>query len=338
MTAAEKRFRELFAEADVILVVQANNLDGDSLGSALALESIGTDLNKTVHLYCAGIVPDYLKFIPGWDRVLSSLPGKVDLIIVVDNSSESLLTAEIAWPKAPLVILDHHPTTPTLTADVVINDPGRIATGELIWHLAQVCKWPLAPTTAELLATAILSDSLGLTSQAMAANPRPLLVLADLVESGADLAALSQRRLAANQIDADVVAYKGRLLGRIEWCHHNQIAVLEIEPDDIKEYGGRYNPTVILDELRTVAGLKLSLGFKKYFSHNRLDRVTVRIRCFGKTRLAQDLAEAFGGGGHPYAAGAKWQAPDLDFNQIKAAVVSQAETLIDAATGTDAKE
>jgi len=43
--------KELIDEAKKIIVIQAENPDGDSLGSALALEEILGDLGKEVSLY-----------------------------------------------------------------------------------------------------------------------------------------------------------------------------------------------------------------------------------------------------------------------------------------------
>ena len=45
--------------------------------------------------------------------------------------------------------------------------------------------------------------------------------------------------------------------------------------------------------------------------------------------MAQELAESFGGGGHPYAAGAKWQDGVLDYADIKRHVLERAKELLE---------
>ena len=313
---------KLVDQANRIVIIQANNPDGDSLASALALEAIFGEAGKAIDLYCGTAIPDYLKFLPGWDRVTDVFPKSPDLAIMVDNSAADLV--ELHQPgrlatKTPLIILDHHPTTPTIPqATLLINDPSQIATGQLIYRLARDCQWPLGPDAANLLASSILSDSLGLTSQAMVDNPAPLRVLAELVELGADLSNLHQQRLEQLKITPELVRYKGELLGRIDWQLDGRLALLTISHEEIKSVSSRYNPTVILDDMRLVEGVKIAIGFKQYNDgRGRLVRVTARLRCFGRTRIAQAVAEAFGGGGHPYAAGVKWQGEDLDFDQIK---------------------
>ena len=51
---------KLIDGASKIVIIQADNPDGDSLASALALEQILGDLDKEVVLYCGVDVPRYL--------------------------------------------------------------------------------------------------------------------------------------------------------------------------------------------------------------------------------------------------------------------------------------
>jgi nanoRNase/pAp phosphatase (c-di-AMP/oligoRNAs hydrolase) len=53
--------KNLIDAAKSIVVIQAENPDGDSLGSAVALEEILGDLGKDVSLYCPDEIPKYLR-------------------------------------------------------------------------------------------------------------------------------------------------------------------------------------------------------------------------------------------------------------------------------------
>ena len=57
--------KNLIEHSDRILIVQADNPDGDSLASALALEQIVHELGKEPILYCGIDMPGYLKYMPG---------------------------------------------------------------------------------------------------------------------------------------------------------------------------------------------------------------------------------------------------------------------------------
>src|SRR6185369_4366097 len=85
------KINELVNDSKTIVIIQADNPDGDSLASALTVEQIVSDLGKEPHLYCAVDMPDYLKHLPGWDRVNKDMPAQFDMSIIVDTSAILLL-------------------------------------------------------------------------------------------------------------------------------------------------------------------------------------------------------------------------------------------------------
>src|SRR6266508_434019 len=85
-----KQIGEILDAAQRVVVLQADNPDGDSLGSALALEQILGDMGKEPILYCGVDIPSYLRYLPGWDRVTRDLPGQFDASIIVDTGADSL--------------------------------------------------------------------------------------------------------------------------------------------------------------------------------------------------------------------------------------------------------
>ena len=328
---------ELLADKRRIAIIIANNPDADSVGSALALAEIFDQTGKEAFVYCRAAIPAYLRFLEGWSEIQDSLSNDYDLAVMVDNSVLALLEDDGSQPSAsdilrgkPLVILDHHQVESDIDfANLTYNDPGMAATGQLIYDIAKELDWPLERQTATYLAASILSDSLGFTSQVMLRNSAPLRVVADLVDLGVDLNALATRRLQWQEIPAKLVAYRGELLQRIEFYEGDRLALLTIEYQEIKKLGSQFNPTIVLDEMRQVEGVKLTLGFKKYEQPGgRLFRITLRIRCHHQARIAHKLAESFGGGGHPYAAGTKWQADNLDFEAVKHEVLAKAGELL----------
>src|SRR3569623_1349840 len=83
--------KQIVDQAKKIVVVQADNPDADSLGSALALEHILGDIGKEVYLYCGVDIPEYLRYLSGWDRVQKDLPNQFDASFIVDASTMTLL-------------------------------------------------------------------------------------------------------------------------------------------------------------------------------------------------------------------------------------------------------
>lgn len=294
-------------DAKKIIVMQAENPDGDSLGSALALEMILSDAGKTVSLYCAIDMPKYLHYIQGWDRVTADWPADADCAIIVDTSAEALLQQALQQPGVrhflethPVVVLDHHEVNDTTLPFTVIiaNDASAVATGELIYALAHTADWPIPPDAAESLFIAIQSDSLGLTTPATTATSYH--VAADLVSLGAVPATIEERRREYMKKPADILAYKGALLQRVEYHLDGKLALVHIPWEEIEEYSDKYNPSVlVLDEMRMVEGVEVAVAIKTYPD----GKLTGKIRV--NTPVADAVAGYFGGGGHKYAAGFK---------------------------------
>lgn len=180
---------KLIDGASKIVIIQADNPDGDSLASALALEQILGDLDKEVVLYCGVDVPRYLRYMSGWDRVTSELPTNFDASIIVDTSSLMLLETlqksdKISWVSSkPCIVIDHHvsPSTVYFASSYLIRQ--AVSTTELIYVLAEALGYDVNEDAANLLSIGILSDSLGLTSESVTVDA--VKILADLIEKGA---------------------------------------------------------------------------------------------------------------------------------------------------------
>ena len=323
--------RRIIDEANTIVLVQADNPDTDSLASSLALEQILGDLSKEPVLFCAVDLPSYLKKLPGADRVVSELPDRFDASIIVDTSSMTLL-AKLAseglksrLAAKPSIVIDHHATEPTIDFAKVTLNPTAVASAEVIYELAQQLNWPLNHEAQKLLAVAILSDSLGLTSEAT--SSRSIHIMAELVDGGVSLAELENARRETMRREPELVHYKGRLLQRVEFHNDNRIALLSIPWEEIEKYSPLYNPPMlVLDDMRLAKDTQIAIVFKLYND----GKITAKIRTNYGYAVADKLAEHFGGGGHPYAAGFKLT-NGRDFETVKNEVLAKASELLNSA-------
>lgn len=331
------QFKNLVDTAHKIVILQADNPDGDSLASSLALEQILGEYGKEVHMYCAIDMPDHLKHLEGWDRVSKEFPSSFDLAVLVDCGFWRLLGhleekhSRGVLPKEKLIIIDHHDTPHDMEAVLDCNDIDAVSTGQAIYEITLEAGLSIDKTAATFIAASILSDSLGFTSEAMYGKPRTFEIMADLVRRGIDLAQMQEKRLARLRITPDLLHYRGELLQRVEFYGDTRVAFIEIPYEEIKEHSQEFNPTVILDETRMVEGVAVTIGLKQYISQGSLVRVTGRIRCNRGFQIADKLAKTFGddGGGHPYAAGFKLDGHDLNFADIKNKIIARAIELLD---------
>lgn len=329
MTYSEAEpIRAILDNANRVVILQADNPDGDSLGSALALEQILGDMGKEPILYCGVDIPSYLTYLQGWDRVSKDLPQQFDAAIIVDTGADSLFeqlekTGQKGWVKAkPVVVLDHHATEANIDFADVICSPTAVATGEVIYELSKQLGWPLNQIAKEMIATAILADSLGLMTEATSA--RSIHIIGELVEGGVSLADLEHKRRDLMRKSPELVHYKGELLQRVEYFSNNQVSVITIPWEEIVQYSFQYNPSMlVLDDMRMTTGTHVAIAFKTYQDN----RITAKIRCNQGFPIADKLAEHFGGGGHPYASGFKIQ-NGKSFKEIKTECISLAFRLL----------
>lgn len=320
--------RQIVDSATAIVIVQADNPDGDSLASALALEQILGDLGKQPYLYCGVDMPSYLTHMPGWDRVSRELPKQFDASIIVDTGAESLLeqltlSGQKGWLKSkPSIVLDHHPTEATIDWASVMCVQPVVATGEVIYELALQLGWPLSLEAKNMLAISIMADSLGLSTPSTSA--RSIHIIAELVEGGVNIPELENRRRELMKKSAELVRYKGKLLERIEYGADGRVATIDIPWREIETYSPLYNPSMlVIDEMRMVEGVAVAIAFKSYQD----GKITAKIRCNYGYPVARELAEHFGGGGHAYASGFKIQ-KTRPLNEVKSECIEFARELL----------
>ena len=320
---------ELVGAAKSIVIIQADNPDADSLGSALALESILGDAGKEPYMYCALDVPEYLKHMPGWDRVNKELPLQFDLSIIVDTSTITLLekldaSAQRALVvKKPCIVLDHHAdvSCDIPYATVVINDHSKVSTGELIYSIAKELKWPLGVPAQEYIMNSILADSMGLSTENTTAETYR--VMAELVEAGVSRPKLEEQRRLLNKMPQVIFRYKAELIKRVEFLANGALGLVIIPQQEINEFSPLYNPApLIQNDLLQTEGVLISVVIKSYDN----GRITAAIRCNTAAPIAAELAKHFGGGGHAYAAGFKTEGKLL--NEIKSECISFASKLL----------
>jgi bifunctional oligoribonuclease and PAP phosphatase NrnA len=296
--------KDLINDANHIIVIQAENPDGDSLGSSLALEEILSDLGKEVSLYCPVEIPKYLRYFPGWDRVGIEFNSKADLAIIVDTSADVLLSKVLDTPGArhyletqPVLVIDHHTTQSTLSFDhtpLFVKD--AISTSEVLYELAKQAGWTINQQAAEHMLAAQLADSLGLSIQTV--TPKSYRLAAALTELGAHVGDIEQRRREYMKKSPEILKYKGILIERIEYLLDGKMALVHIPWKDIQAYSDQYNPSVlVLDEMRLVEGVEIAIAIKTYPD----GKLTGKLR--SNLPLSEQIAGYFGGGGHPYAAG-----------------------------------
>ncbi len=320
---------DLINKAQKIIVIQAENPDGDSLASALALEEILTEQGKDTSLYCPVQIPTYLHYINGWDRVSDGFDLNADLAVVLDTTSKILLSKTFAqvpvaawFEDHKTLAIDHHASfTPDIPyrAEYIIED--RSSTGEIIYHLAKEHGWKINQQAAENLFISINADTLGLTTENVSYEDYEF--CAELIKLGANPAEIETRRRELSKKSPRILAYKGELLQRVSYHCDSRLALVNVPFEEIAKYSNEYNPTMlVLDEMRLVTGVDVAIGTKTYPD----GKFTAKVRT--NLPIADQVAGFFGGGGHAYAAGFRAYAEDKDFEKLENELIGAVDKIL----------
>lgn len=307
-----QQFSDFIKDKKQISIIQAENPDGDSLGSALALSQALP--NRIASLYCPVDLPKYLRYYHNWSNVNSEFDFQADAFIIVDTAANLLLSKLLDDPAIrhqletkPVLVLDHHETADDLSFEhqsIIENLPSCCS---LIYKIFKDQNITIDQTTAEYLFQGLLSDTLGLSTESVDADS--FLIAADLSQLGAKISNLEERRREFMKKSRRILDYKADLIKRIEYHLDGKLATIHIPWEDIANYSDEYNPNVlILEEMRMVEGVELAVAIKTYPD----GKLTGKIR--SSEPIAERVAGYFGGGGHPHAAG--FRTYDTDYNSV----------------------
>ncbi len=318
------QFREFLRGKTRLCIIQAENPDGDSLGSAVALDYLLQNTENT--LYCPVDIPKYLRYFPDWSRVTNEFDFRADGYIIVDTAASVLLSKLLddsairnSLANKPVFVLDHHETEDDLNFTHTAIIELLPACAALIYQIAKALNLQILPEAAAALYSAISSDTLGLVSTSVTSDT--MRTMADLIDLGADPATLDERRREFMKKSPRILDYKADLIKRIDYSLDGRLATIHIPFEEIQKYSDEYNPNVlILEEMRLVEGVVVAIAIKTYPD----GKITGKIRT--SEPVAEQIAGYFGGGGHPFAAG--FRTYDISYDDVVADLVKMLPDLL----------
>ncbi|PIR48745.1 hypothetical protein COU80_03550 [Candidatus Peregrinibacteria bacterium CG10_big_fil_rev_8_21_14_0_10_55_24] len=229
---------------------------------------------------------------------------RYDLIIVVDTADLALLgdlyTQHIdLFSHVPLLNIDHHVSN-TRFGQILLIDPTAASATEVLyqWFL-RVPGWKerLTPDIATLLLTGLITDTRSF--QNPNTTPRSLEIAAELLEMGARQQEIIQHVYKTKPLTT--LKIWGRALNRIQVDEHAGIVWSAVSREDLSEMGATSKETSgILDELiSTVPSADLYVLFTELEDGG----LKASARSSDAIDVSALAAQAYGGGGHPRAAG-----------------------------------
>ncbi|EQC47605.1 bifunctional oligoribonuclease/PAP phosphatase NrnA [Bacteriovorax sp. Seq25_V] len=301
MSNAVKRFLELTAKANKIVITTHIHPDADGIGSEIALCMALKKLGKDV--VCVNEEPLFERYkyldpedvVRSYDEVKDSI-GKIDLFIVTDTNSLPRIgknVQEFVMKSHELLFIDHHPCPKELSAIHCI-DSKKAATGELVGELITALGVKFDEAMALALYTSIIIDTSSFRYPTVTGNTHR--VIADLLDSGVS------PPQAYNMINGTKKVPYMKLLGTVltsaQTTDDESIAWISLTEDqldlyksDAEDTHGFINHLLILDNIK-VACMFRQIG----------DKVKVSFRSAISSVDVGIMAQALGGGGHNHSA------------------------------------
>ena len=167
------------------LISSHASLDGDCIGSELAMSWYLKSVGKKVTVFNHESVPQKFAFLQGASELTKDRPdGRFDVLLVLDCSNPKRLGWEGFEGMADLVInIDHHRDNTFFGAVNIVRN-NAAATGQIIHDFFSSSAIDYPPTVAQALYTAILTDTGGFRFSNTSGDV--LRICADLCDRGAN--------------------------------------------------------------------------------------------------------------------------------------------------------
>jgi phosphoesterase RecJ-like protein len=283
-----------------ILCASHSPLDGDGLGSGLALRRALEASGKRVVLVTEAPAPPSYAFLPGYDSIVLLGKGPVpaaDLVVALDAGGPDRLGRVLAErPRgARIVNIDHHVSNRSY-GDLNWIDAQAAAVGEQIYLLLEAGGWKIDPVAAQCLLVALVTDTGRFCYSST--TPRTLEIAAALLRLGAEPDRLQRELYAA--VPLPVLRLRARAVDEIELRCDGRVAVLTVPPGYGGDLGvGEEDVKDLIDVLIAIQGVVVAALFRGLAEGG----TKVSLRSKDDRANVSALAARFGGGGHVRASG-----------------------------------
>ena len=272
--------------------------DGDTVGAALALRLALLALNKQVRLICDSPVPVKLSFLPGSDAYETpdaAEGSRIEAAVAVDVSSPELLRKSLALFEAADVrfVIDHHTTNPGYGQYNYIRG-GESSCCLLVYEAIREMGVSITKEMATCLLLGMSTDTGHF--QYPSTSPETLRAAADLVALGADISDITRRMYRTQSMKR--MQLLRIALASLHFECDQQVGVIVLDREAYDQTGCSFGEADgIVNTALEVDGVRIA-----FMLSEREDGIKVSLRAT-EPDTVNDVAVAFGGGGHAQAAG-----------------------------------
>jgi phosphoesterase RecJ-like protein len=310
-----------------ILLTSHSDPDGDAVGSLLATGLALDQLEKKTTLYNCSPIPAVYRFLPSVTRIVNQIEpiNAYDTALILDCGDISRVgPASEEISRIPVVInIDHHISN-TGFGDLQFIDPEACSTAEIVYGLINALNVRINKDIATLIYTGILTDTGSFRFSNT--NQVAFAISQEMTELGVDPYDVAQRVYGTYSLER--IKLLNLALDSLEISENGKLSIMtitnamfdftETQPEDVD---GMINYARRIQDVKVAALIQEQRNGKTTSENQR--RFHVSLRSDGSIDVAA-IAGAFGGGGHPSAAG--FQA-ETSLIRLKSDIITLAQNL-----------
>ncbi len=298
---AIKEVAEAIKKYDNYIITTHINVEGDAIGSELAIFYLVKQLGKNAVIINSDPVPDRYRFVPGWNKIAVADDGRPEgygNIIIVDcpTIERSGKIAQFISKSKIKINIDHHVSNENF-ADFNWVEPDASSCGEMIFNLYKRMSLNINEEIAAMLYIAILTDTGSFRYDSTTSDTHR--IAGELIKLGVHPPKMAEKVYETKTLgDIELLS---KALSTITMTRNGRIVYLCVTKkmlDDTNTVPDRTDGFV--NFARSIDGCEISIFFRE--DTEVAQRVHVGFRSKGRVNV-NVLAGKFGGGGHPKASG-----------------------------------
>lgn len=289
----------ILKESKKVVILPHISIDGDCLGSALALCMILVKAGKKASIYIEENVPYIYEFLPGKDMInkydKNEAIDESTTVIAVDTGDIGRLgkRADMFKNARVTVNIDHHGTNNNYAVYNLVK-ADYSAAGEIIYEIAKVFGTDIKNDISVCLYVAIVTDTGGFRYSNT--TSRTHLIASELLNNGIDVAQIS--RTVFDSMSAAKARLMGAAVNSLKFYENGRVAYTYISNAVLKKTGAlEEDCDGIVNIGRNIRDVEVSVMLRQWNGG-----VKGNLRS-NKYVDVSEIAAIFTGGGHAKAAG-----------------------------------
>jgi phosphoesterase RecJ-like protein len=297
-----KAFCQGLRQQKHFLLASHVNPEGDAVGSLIAMQSLLERLGKKTTIACEDAFPERLYCLPGrhrWSRYdeIKEKKPRFDALLVTDCPTLERIgkTKSLLNPETVIFNIDHHISNVGFGHYNYVK-PEASASGEVVYEIFKHLKVKPSRDEATALYVAVSTD----TGSFKYSNTsvRTHRMAAELLQTGIDIDRINEELYATYSLNK--INLYSRLLGKVETAFGGRVAWVGMNRKDLQASGATYEDTEgFIDFLKYLREVKVAF-FLSEMENGREVKVSFRSK---DEYDVNQIASAFGGGGHKKASG-----------------------------------